>query len=210
MGRPDRVRPSRRGERQPREHDAGVPARGRPRLHVSRDRRPRHQRRCARRLPRRRPLAHVRTTGPDRHPALERGVAGTGLAGASRSRCSRSSSASFPDARFNIDCKANSGLPGLIASLKRLDCLDRVCVGGFSDQRLRRLRAAFGDRLCSSFGPVQMASLRSGARVPFGGQLAQVPVQGRAGHDRHARPPSPAPIAAATTSTSGRSTTPTR
>jgi glycerophosphoryl diester phosphodiesterase len=68
-------------------------------------------------------------------------------------------------------------LPALIASLARLDCLDRVCIGGFSDQRLRRLRAAFGDRLCSSFGPVQMASLRSGAPVPFGGQLAQVPVR---------------------------------
>ncbi|HZB43513.1 MAG TPA: glycerophosphodiester phosphodiesterase [Ilumatobacter sp.] len=83
----------------------------------------------------------------------------------------------FPDARINVDCKANSALPSLIASLRRLDCLDRVCLGGFSDQRLRRLRAAFGDRLCSSFGPVQMASLRSGARVPFGGQLAQVPVR---------------------------------
>jgi glycerophosphoryl diester phosphodiesterase len=83
----------------------------------------------------------------------------------------------FPEARFNIDCKANSGLAALIASLKRLDCLDRVCLGGFNDQRLRRLRREFGDRLCSSFGPVQMASLRTGARVPFGGQLAQVPVR---------------------------------
>jgi glycerophosphoryl diester phosphodiesterase len=83
----------------------------------------------------------------------------------------------FPEARINIDCKADSALPALIASLKRLDCLDRVCLGGFSDQRLRRLRAALGDRLCSSFGPVQMASLRSGAPVPFGGQLAQVPVR---------------------------------
>jgi glycerophosphoryl diester phosphodiesterase len=82
----------------------------------------------------------------------------------------------FPDARINVDCKANTALPGLIASLRRLDCLDRVCIGGFSDQRLRRLRAEFGDRLCSSFGPVQLMSLRSGARVPFGGQLAQVPV----------------------------------
>ncbi len=83
----------------------------------------------------------------------------------------------FPDARINIDCKADSAFPALVASLKRLDCLDRVCLGGFSDQRLRRLRAALGDRLCSSFGPVQMASLRSGAPVPFGGQLAQVPVR---------------------------------
>jgi glycerophosphoryl diester phosphodiesterase len=83
---------------------------------------------------------------------------------------------SFPDARVNIDCKANTALPALIATLRRLDCLDRVCVGSFSDQRLRRMRQVFGDRLCSSFGPVQMASLRSGAKVPFGGQIAQVPV----------------------------------
>jgi glycerophosphoryl diester phosphodiesterase len=84
---------------------------------------------------------------------------------------------SFPDARVNIDCKSNTALPALISSLKRLDCLDRVCLGSFSDQRLRTLRREFGSRLCSSFGPVQMASLRSGAPVPFGGQLAQVPVQ---------------------------------
>ncbi len=84
---------------------------------------------------------------------------------------------SFPDARVNIDCKANSALPGLIASLKRLDCLDRVCLGSFSDQRLRRLRREFGPRLCSSFGPAQITTLRSGGRVPFGGQLAQIPVR---------------------------------
>jgi glycerophosphoryl diester phosphodiesterase len=84
---------------------------------------------------------------------------------------------SFPEARVNIDCKANSALPSLIASLKRLDCLDRVCLGSFSDRRLRRLRSEFGSRLCSSFGPAQTLSLRTGARVPFGGQVAQVPVQ---------------------------------
>lgn len=84
---------------------------------------------------------------------------------------------SFPEARINIDCKANSALPALIAALKRLNCLDRVCLGGFNDQRLRRLRREFGDRLCSSFGPVQIVSLRSGGRVPFGGQVAQIPVR---------------------------------
>lgn len=82
---------------------------------------------------------------------------------------------SFPDHRFNIDCKANTALPGLIASLKRLDCLDRVCLGSFSDRRLRVLRAAFGDRLCSSFGPAQISALRAGRRVPGGGQIAQIP-----------------------------------
>lgn len=83
----------------------------------------------------------------------------------------------FPNARFNIDCKADSGVPGLVASLRRLDCLDRVCIGSFSDRRLRRLRTVFGDRLCSSFGPQQIASLKNTGRVPWGGQVAQVPVR---------------------------------
>jgi glycerophosphoryl diester phosphodiesterase len=82
---------------------------------------------------------------------------------------------SFPNHRFNVDCKANTALDGLIASLKRLDCLDRVCLGSFSDRRLRRLRAVFGARLCSSFGPAQITSLRAGRTVHGGGQIAQVP-----------------------------------
>jgi glycerophosphoryl diester phosphodiesterase len=84
---------------------------------------------------------------------------------------------SFPKHRFNIDCKSYSALPGLIASLRRLDCLDRVCIGSFSDRRLRALRAVFGRRLCTSFGPAQISSLRAGRRVPWGGQLAQVPLR---------------------------------
>jgi glycerophosphoryl diester phosphodiesterase len=83
----------------------------------------------------------------------------------------------FPEARINIDCKANTGVDALIASLERLDCLDRVLVGGFSDARLRRLRSAFGGSLCTSFGPQQIAALRFAGRVPWGGEAAQVPVR---------------------------------
>ena len=86
----------------------------------------------------------------------------------------------FPTARVNIDCKADSAVDALIASLRRLDCLDRVLIGGFSDARLRRFRREFGDALCTSFGPQQIAALRFAGRVPWGGQAAQVPVrQGR-------------------------------
>jgi glycerophosphoryl diester phosphodiesterase len=86
----------------------------------------------------------------------------------------------FPRSRINIDCKANSGVDALIASLKRLNCLDRVLVGGFSDARLRSFRSEFGDALCTSFGPQQIAALRFRGRVPWGGEVAQVPVrQGR-------------------------------
>jgi len=83
----------------------------------------------------------------------------------------------FPDARMNVDCKADSAMDALIASLRRLNCLDRVLIGSFSDRRLRRLRREFGDDLCSSFGPVQITSLRLTGRVPWGGQVAQVPVR---------------------------------
>jgi glycerophosphoryl diester phosphodiesterase len=83
----------------------------------------------------------------------------------------------FPDARVNIDCKADGAVDALIASLRRLDCLDRVLIGGFSDARLRRLRGEFGDALCTSFGPKQVAALRFTGRVPWGGQVAQVPVE---------------------------------
>ena len=86
----------------------------------------------------------------------------------------------FPGARVNIDCKADTGVDALVAALKRLDCLHRVCVGGFSDRRLRRIRALVGPDLCTSFGPAQVAALVTGARVPWGGMCAQVPVrQGR-------------------------------
>jgi glycerophosphoryl diester phosphodiesterase len=82
----------------------------------------------------------------------------------------------FPDARVNVDCKADRAVDALISSLRRLGCLDRVCVGSFSDRRLRRLRTELGDALCTSFGPAQVAAWRFGGRVPGGGQIAQVPV----------------------------------
>ena len=81
----------------------------------------------------------------------------------------------FPEARVNIDCKADGAVEPLIAALRKLDCLDRVCVGSFSDRRLRKLRSAFGERLCSSFGPFQILSWRFlGGRAPWGGQAAQI------------------------------------
>ena len=82
----------------------------------------------------------------------------------------------FPDARMNIDCKADSAVEATIASLRRLDCLDRALIGGFSDSRLRRFRREFGDSICTSFGPMQITSLRLSGFVPWGGQVAQVPV----------------------------------
>jgi glycerophosphoryl diester phosphodiesterase len=82
----------------------------------------------------------------------------------------------FPNARFNVDCKADTGVAPLVRLLRRRpDVQDRVLVGGFSDARLRRIRRSVGERLCTSFGPRHIAALRSAGRVPWGGQAAQVP-----------------------------------
>lgn len=88
----------------------------------------------------------------------------------------------WPDLRVNIDCKTEEAEDALIDTLVRLDCLDRVCVGSFSDARLRRFRDRFGDALCTSTGPREVASLvlasrthRSVARTGPA-RAAQVPV----------------------------------
>lgn len=83
----------------------------------------------------------------------------------------------WPDVRVNIDCKSDAAVDALVAALIRHDALHRVCVGAFDDRRLRRLRHALGDRLCTSLGPVAVASMRFGPRPRPKGLAAQVPVR---------------------------------
>lgn len=86
----------------------------------------------------------------------------------------------WPDLRVNIDCKSNAAVDALVATLRRCDALDRVCVGAFSDTRMRRLKARLGDRLCTALAPAGVAALRFGRPRTSGADAAQVPVaQGR-------------------------------
>ncbi|MHB1090083.1 MAG: glycerophosphodiester phosphodiesterase [Ilumatobacteraceae bacterium] len=89
---------------------------------------------------------------------------------------------SWPTARFNIDCKADNGLEPLIKLLTTTASLDRVCIGSFSDDRLRHLRAHFGKALCTSLGPKEVARLRLRSwlrRRPHfdGAYAAQIPLK---------------------------------
>jgi glycerophosphoryl diester phosphodiesterase len=87
--------------------------------------------------------------------------------------------AAFPDLRVNIDPKHDAAVGPLAAVIERTGAIDRVCVGSFSDQRIARLRAALGPRLCTSLGPKAIARLRGGSfGLPAGrieGGCAQVP-----------------------------------
>jgi len=85
----------------------------------------------------------------------------------------------FPNLRVNIDPKHDAAVDALATVIERTGALDRVCVGSFSDQRIERLRAALGPRLCNSLGPKAIARLRGGSfGLPTGrfpGSCAQVP-----------------------------------
>ena len=87
----------------------------------------------------------------------------------------------FPDVRVNIDPKADRAVEPLAEVILRTGSVDRVCVGAFSDARLRRLRQLVGERLCASLGPRGTAALVAASRgVPTGqlpGACAQVPVE---------------------------------
>jgi glycerophosphoryl diester phosphodiesterase len=66
----------------------------------------------------------------------------------------------WPEARVNIDAKADDAVPALVDSIGRTSAHARVCVGSFVDRRVHRLRAATGGRVCTWMGRRQMARLR--------------------------------------------------
>ncbi len=83
----------------------------------------------------------------------------------------------FPEARINIDCKSDGAVEALLATLQRTNSFERVCVGAFSDERLRRLRSLAGPGLCTSLGPRETARLVSGLPAGATAHAAQVPVR---------------------------------
>jgi glycerophosphoryl diester phosphodiesterase len=90
----------------------------------------------------------------------------------------------FPDARLVVDPKCDDAVDPLIEVLRGHDAVDRVCVGSFSDERLQRMRAAFGSALCTSMGPGELLRLRlaawrllPGYRLPAGVHCVQMPIR---------------------------------
>jgi glycerophosphoryl diester phosphodiesterase len=83
----------------------------------------------------------------------------------------------WPELRINIDCKSDAAVDALVACLRRTNSLDRVLLGSFSDARLRRLRKELGAGVCTSLGPVGVATLRFGRPRHVDAMAAQVPVQ---------------------------------
>ncbi|SFT56447.1 glycerophosphoryl diester phosphodiesterase [Geodermatophilus amargosae] len=90
----------------------------------------------------------------------------------------------WPDVRFNLDIKAAGVLAPLVRVLRRMDALDRICLGSFSDARVAAARRLLGPTVCTSLGPRGVAALRLSSYSPRAAGLvrmqagcAQVPLQ---------------------------------
>lgn len=86
----------------------------------------------------------------------------------------------FPDARWNVDVKAESALYPLVDLIGRTGAWDRVCVGSFSEGRVARAQRLAGPRLATSYGVrgvvgLRLRSLSIPAALRVGAVAAQVP-----------------------------------
>jgi glycerophosphoryl diester phosphodiesterase len=86
----------------------------------------------------------------------------------------------LPAARFNIDPKSDRCVLPLVALIERAGDWERVCIGAFSDRRLRRVRSLSGGRACTSMGPLAISIARalaaSGLMARQGADCIQVPL----------------------------------
>ncbi|MFI1468182.1 glycerophosphodiester phosphodiesterase family protein [Streptomyces wuyuanensis] len=91
----------------------------------------------------------------------------------------------FPEARWNVDIKAEGALEPLVDLVRRTNVWDRVCVGSFSEGRVARASRLAGPRLATSYGVrgvlgLRLRSLGIPAVMRAGAVCAQVPEsQGR-------------------------------
>ncbi|MEU7346766.1 glycerophosphodiester phosphodiesterase [Streptomyces bacillaris] len=86
----------------------------------------------------------------------------------------------FPEARWNVDLKAEPALEPLLELIRRADAWDRVCVGSFSEARVARAHRLAGPRLATSYGVRGVLGLRLRswgipAALRTGAVCAQVP-----------------------------------
>jgi glycerophosphoryl diester phosphodiesterase len=87
----------------------------------------------------------------------------------------------FPQARLNLDIKADNGVDPAADVLRAAGAIDRVCVSSFSQARVQRIRRELGPRLATGFGQNEIARLRFAPfRLSSPGACLQIPeVYGR-------------------------------
>jgi glycerophosphoryl diester phosphodiesterase len=82
----------------------------------------------------------------------------------------------FPQARINLDAKSDGAVDPLIDVIRRTASIDRVCVGAFSDKRIKQVRSALGPTLCTSMGPIEVARWTAASWLLGGRGTPSIPV----------------------------------
>lgn len=88
----------------------------------------------------------------------------------------------FPGCRFNIDVKAPAAVQPLAELIRRTGSAERVCVGSFSDRRIREFRRATQGKVATAAGPREVGLVLTGTPPGLlrrllvdGPQVLQVP-----------------------------------
>lgn len=71
----------------------------------------------------------------------------------------------LPTVRFNIDLKVSQAIEPLAVTIAAHNAYDRVCVGSFSDVRIRAFRRLAGHRVATASGPAGVAGYAYGFGV---------------------------------------------
>lgn len=71
----------------------------------------------------------------------------------------------WPHVRVNVDAKATHTIAPLMALLRRLDAMPRVCLASFSDRRVAHMRRLARGAALSSMGEIAVAAAYAGSRV---------------------------------------------
>ena len=89
----------------------------------------------------------------------------------------------WPDVFVNIDTKSDAVVEPLLDLVRGVGAVDRVCIGSFRDERLRRMRRLGGGAVCTSMGQAAIATAwvasRTGRMPRLGADCLQVPVRAR-------------------------------
>ncbi|QKW05436.1 glycerophosphodiester phosphodiesterase [Streptomyces sp. NA04227] len=66
----------------------------------------------------------------------------------------------FPEARWNVDVKAEPALEPFLDLVRRAELWDRICLGSFSEDRVARAQRQCGPKLATSYGTTGVLALR--------------------------------------------------
>ncbi|NKI43923.1 glycerophosphodiester phosphodiesterase [Streptomyces physcomitrii] len=69
--------------------------------------------------------------------------------------------AEFPEARWNVDVKAEAALTPFLDLVRAAGLWDRICLGSFSESRVARAQRLCGPRLATSYGTAGVLGLRA-------------------------------------------------